>query len=267
VIRIVRALVLLLPATALLLLPGTGLADNATINVADNEFQPPDVTVEEGDTVTWRWVGENPHAVVSPDGGFASHPDCGPPPAYQECGTKDDMFAFTFSTAGTFNFFCQVHGFLMSGTVTVAPAPSPSPSPSPTPKPKPKPTPKPTTPEPSPEPTPEPTATETSQPPLVGPPPPRETDPLPVIEGEVETPDRTPSEPPDIEFEPFVPVPDLPTTTGLDVVVDDDGPSTAARVLATGLAAVLLVGWTVGFGREVLFGEPWDVGWQGQPTD
>lgn len=259
-IRILRALVLLLPATALALLPAAGLADNAIVNVDDNEFRPADVTVKVGDTVTWRWVGEGRHSVYSPDGGFASHPNCEPlnPVA---CGEPGTTYAYTFTRTGTFGYRCQVHAVLgMTGTITVVPAPAPSPSPKPT-------TPEPTQ-EPTQEPTPEPTATQASPvPTLVGPPPPLETEPPPVIEGEVETPEAAPTEPPDIDFEPFVEEPDLPTPTALDVVVEGSGPSTAARILATGLALALLGGWTVFFGREVLFGEPWDGWWQGLPTD
>jgi plastocyanin len=243
------------------LLPGIGLADNAIVNIADDEYRPADVTVEVGDNVTWRWIGASPHSVYSPDGGFASHPDCNTVNRVA-CGSAGSTFTHTFTNVGTFSYGCQVHPLRMSGTVTVVPAkPEPSPSPSPEPKPKP-------SPEPSPEPTPEPTATQPSPAPILrGPPPPLETEPLPVVEGEVETPTLEPSEPPDIDFEPFVEEPDLPTPTALDVVVEGSGPSTAARVLVTGLAVSLLGGWTLFFGREVLFGEPWDAWWQGVPTD
>lgn len=91
-----------------------------------------------------------------------------------------------------------------------------------------------------------------------------DTDPLPVIEGEVETPSANPTVAPDIEFEPFVEEPDLPTPTAIDVIVDD-GASGSSRTLATGLAVMLLAGWTVFFGREVLFGAPWEDSWLGQP--
>src|SRR5689334_471738 len=103
-----------------------------TVNVGPNNtltFSPFVVSIAPGDTVMWTWKGIN-HSVTSgmpgaPDGMFDS-------------GIHNSGFTFsvTFSTPGTFNYFCSPHGACcgMTGKVTVAGA-TPTPSPTPTPRP------------------------------------------------------------------------------------------------------------------------------------
>jgi plastocyanin len=81
------------------------------ITVGDNTFTPPSVTVRTGTAVTWDWVNtRNPHSVV---GRYAGQDvDSGR-------HTGSERFVFTFSSPGTFDFQCGVHGTSMSGRVTV----------------------------------------------------------------------------------------------------------------------------------------------------
>jgi plastocyanin len=70
-------------------------------------------TIRAGDTVTWHFVA-GPHSVTSgncctPDGGFDS--------SVRSSGD----FSHTFSSAGSFPYFCTVHGSMMTGTVVVNP--------------------------------------------------------------------------------------------------------------------------------------------------
>ena len=81
---------------------------NAAVSVMDNFYSPADVTISVGGTVTWTWAGAVAHTVTSNTGVFDSSPP-------RTTGT----FAFTFANAGTFPYHCLVHGFAMSGTVTV----------------------------------------------------------------------------------------------------------------------------------------------------
>src|SRR5689334_14865853 len=46
---------------------GTG-SPNRTVTVGDNFFNPDSLTVFVSDTVTWTWVGSNPHSVTFGDG-------------------------------------------------------------------------------------------------------------------------------------------------------------------------------------------------------
>ena len=82
--------------------------ETTRVSVVDNQFLPRSNAVAVGDTVTWTWSGSNPHNVTF-DGGS-------PNSGTQNAGT----FLREFDTAGTFTYFCTIHGrSIMSGVVTV----------------------------------------------------------------------------------------------------------------------------------------------------
>jgi plastocyanin len=93
-------------------------ANAATIDVqvaADGlKFTPQNVTINVGDTVRWTWVGSG-HSTTS---GTPGHPDGMWDSGVQSAGFT---FSFTFTTPGTFNYFCSPHGLCcgMIGSVTV----------------------------------------------------------------------------------------------------------------------------------------------------
>ncbi len=70
-------------------------------------FQPADLTVAVGTTVTWTNKDSAPHTVTADDSSFKS-------------GNLsiDATFSQTFSTAGTFAYHCAIHSS-MKGTITV----------------------------------------------------------------------------------------------------------------------------------------------------
>ena len=70
-------------------------------------------TIPVGTTINWVWVGALPHSTTS-EVTSAEQWDSG-----QHNGPHS--FTHTFNAAGTFEYFCTVHGQLMSGTVTVTP--------------------------------------------------------------------------------------------------------------------------------------------------
>lgn len=86
--------------------PGPG-----QVAVRDNFFQPAEVavTLTEGSAeVVWEWGGSNMHNVTF---------DAGPPNS--ETQTSGN-FSRSFSEAGTFTYYCTVHGrAVMSGSVAV----------------------------------------------------------------------------------------------------------------------------------------------------
>lgn len=131
---------------------------SADVTVVDSDYQPREVTVDTGGTVTWTQVGSLPHSVTADDGSFDSHPECG---GTGDCMGTGDTFAHTFAEPGTYAYYCRIHGgpggVGMSGTVVVAAAESPDEEP--TEEATPEPTEQPTeeaTPEPTDEPTDEP---------------------------------------------------------------------------------------------------------------
>jgi glucose/arabinose dehydrogenase len=90
-------------------------------------FDPDPVSIQVGDTVKWIWGSSN-HSVRS---GTPSQPT-----NLFSSGIHNSSFSFsqTFSTAGNFPYYCEVHLSAMTSTVQVAAA-SPTPTPTPTPTP------------------------------------------------------------------------------------------------------------------------------------
>src|ERR1041384_8830510 len=85
----------------------------ANVRVQDNSFNAKDINLKVGGTVTWQWVGMDYHSVT-----FTDLKDSTGSPvtsAIVPVGT----YQHTFPVAGTFNYYCLVHGGSMTGTVTV----------------------------------------------------------------------------------------------------------------------------------------------------
>jgi plastocyanin len=77
------------------------------VKIDNFSFGPMELKVTVGTTVTWTNRDDIPHTVVSTDKVFKS-----------KVLDTDDKFSFTFSTPGTFPYFCSIHP-KMTGTVVV----------------------------------------------------------------------------------------------------------------------------------------------------
>lgn len=93
------------------------------VSIVDDEFEPPEIVIERGDTVVWIHRGARPHGVRASDGSFDSSPGC----SFQNgeaCMRSGDRYSRTFDQPGTFTYFCPVHGSAngvgMAGQITVA---------------------------------------------------------------------------------------------------------------------------------------------------
>jgi plastocyanin len=84
------------------------IAASATVSAGDNFFSPASVTVAVGDTVSWRNTGQAQHSATANDGSF----DTG-------VFGPGQSRSHTFNSAGSFSYFCTVHGQSQSGTVRV----------------------------------------------------------------------------------------------------------------------------------------------------
>lgn len=107
----------LLAAAAGAALPA--LAKDIGVSIVDKSFQPPTITVNAGDTVTWtvtKAIGE-PHSVTSgaPGDAGARLFDSG----LDKLKDKGSTSTVTFDTPGTFPYFCTVHPDVMKGEITV----------------------------------------------------------------------------------------------------------------------------------------------------
>jgi amicyanin len=95
-----------LPLAALIERAG---AQNAPVAVAiDNfTFNPQKLTVKAGATVTWTNMDDIPHAVAAVNKQFRS-----------KTLDTDDAYSFTFTTPGSYEYFCSLHPH-MTGTIMV----------------------------------------------------------------------------------------------------------------------------------------------------
>jgi plastocyanin len=84
--------------------PTAGTKD---VKIDNFTFGPAELTVPVGTTITWANRDDIPHTVVSTDKVFRSK--------VLDTGEK---FSFTFSTPGTFPYFCSIHP-KMTGKVVV----------------------------------------------------------------------------------------------------------------------------------------------------
>ena len=82
-------------------------AAETEVNIDQFTFYPQRITVKAGTTVTWTNEDDVPHTVASSIKFFKSK-------------TLDtaDKFSFTFTTPGTYDYFCSLHPH-MTGAVVV----------------------------------------------------------------------------------------------------------------------------------------------------
>lgn len=93
-------------AAAMLVPAGRACAADAEVRIDNFTFQPAELTVKAGTTVTWTNRDDIPHLVVSAEKFRSKTLD------------TDDSFSFTFTTAGDYKYFCSLHPH-MTGTIKV----------------------------------------------------------------------------------------------------------------------------------------------------
>jgi len=96
----------LLPCALSLVMALPVQAAPATIQIANFTFEPQQMEVKAGATVTWMNGDDIPHTIVSA-GKFRSKPL-----------DTDEAFSFTFTAPGTYEYFCSLHPH-MTGTIVV----------------------------------------------------------------------------------------------------------------------------------------------------
>lgn len=95
---------------------------------------PPEVHIKAGESITWTWNSAHCHSVTGSDSSFDSgfiYPVTPPEslravPGFFEYPLLDDTptlsYTHTFTTPGTFDYFCVHHASIgMNGVVVVAP--------------------------------------------------------------------------------------------------------------------------------------------------
>ena len=115
-LSITTALLLLLAAAC----GGGGGADNTanaadsggggseTVAISGQKFQPAELSVSAGSSVTWNNADDAPHTVTFDDDAVESSDEL----------AKGDTFSATFADAGSYSYVCAIHPE-MKGSVTV----------------------------------------------------------------------------------------------------------------------------------------------------
>ena len=86
---------------------GQQTPDATEVKIDNFSFGPAELKVSVGTTVTWTNRDDIPHTAVSTDKTFKS-----------KVLDTDEKFSFTFSKAGTYEYFCSIHP-KMTGKVVV----------------------------------------------------------------------------------------------------------------------------------------------------
>ena len=97
---------LAIAAAISLCLSGAHAVETTNVMIDNFTFEPAQLTVKVGTTVTWKNRYDIPHTVVSA-GKFRS-----------KTMDTDDSYSFTFTAAGDYKYFCSLHPH-MTGTVKV----------------------------------------------------------------------------------------------------------------------------------------------------
>jgi len=81
------------------------------VGIDNFTFNPQTLTVKAGTTITWTNRDDIPHTVAAANKAFKS-----------KALDTDDEYSFTFTTPGTYEYFCSLHPH-MTGTIVVEAAP------------------------------------------------------------------------------------------------------------------------------------------------
>ena len=76
------------------------------VKIDNFTFDPPQLTIKAGTTVTWANEDDIPHTVVAKERMFRS-----------KTLDTEDKFSFTFTTPGTYDYFCSLHPHMVGKIV------------------------------------------------------------------------------------------------------------------------------------------------------
>lgn len=110
--RLVYLVILSMAAMLVFVPTAWAQGQEITVSMEDDFFEPAEVTVEPGTTVTWVQNGDNGHTSTSYDGLWDSG---------LIDGGAEGSVSYTFDEPGTYEYYCGPHEAIgMVGTVTVS---------------------------------------------------------------------------------------------------------------------------------------------------
>jgi amicyanin len=102
-----RILPVLIAVAPMLSWAASSRAEETTVKIDNFTFNPPMLKVKAGDTVTFANQDDIPHTVVAMNRAFKS-----------KVMDTGETYAFAFTTAGQYEYFCSLHPH-MKGTIIV----------------------------------------------------------------------------------------------------------------------------------------------------
>jgi plastocyanin len=85
-------------------------ASASVISIDNFTFRPQALTVKAGTTVTWTNKNDIPHGIASANNAFKR----------SQALDTDDSYSFTFTTPGTYQYFCYLHPHMVGSIVVEA---------------------------------------------------------------------------------------------------------------------------------------------------
>jgi plastocyanin len=82
----------------------------STVSIDNFTFGPQTLTVKAGTNVTWTNKDDIPHGIASANNAFKR----------SQALDTDDSFSFTFTTPGTYQYFCYLHPHMVGSIVVEA---------------------------------------------------------------------------------------------------------------------------------------------------
>jgi plastocyanin len=99
------------PLVAALILPAWAQqAAAAAVSIENFTFNPATLTVKAGTTVTWTNKDDIPHGIAWSNNAFAR----------SKAMDTNDSVSFTFTTPGTYQYFCYIHPHMVGSIVVEA---------------------------------------------------------------------------------------------------------------------------------------------------
>ncbi len=77
--------------------PG-GAGEAAEVTISNMRFSPAKITIEQGETVTWKLTDSMPHTVTANDGAFDS-----------ATMSRGEEYEITFDKSGVYDYYCKLH--------------------------------------------------------------------------------------------------------------------------------------------------------------
>lgn len=97
---------------------------DASVSLENIKFQPRDIELQVGDTLSWTNEDTVEHTVTSGQPqeqgvpGVSENTDAEPDGLFDHAMPPGETFSFTFDEAGTYDYFCNIHPG-MTATVSV----------------------------------------------------------------------------------------------------------------------------------------------------